>query len=454
MSESEPTISPQPLEYAPPAKREMRAYVRVGLTLFDQAIVSIATYLTTVWITRSTQEGAGLYLLVFTLWIVAGEAQNSLISTPQMLRLPRLSTGRARRFNGSLLVHSLGLSAFLIVLLLVASGIIKLVHLATGWTQVADFPIVLLLSAITVAPLALRNFARNYCFATRDAVNALTIDIVVCLVQLGGVGVLFFFGELHHWWLATLIVAIANLVAGLLWLSMSRHRFAPQRRRILIDLQRNWRTSRPIFASSMLWTAGMYAYPWMIVGIAGSAANGIWAACFTLANLGNPLAMGIQNFMGPAIAHAHADRDASAFRRYVLKCTLLYVLIVLPACVVMAVLAEPLLRLFNGSQYAGYGAVTAILAFTMLLQGLSFPTSRGLFSLGRASLDMLANLGPLVVLLVAGALLINWQGVIGAAICLVVAQGIGSALRCVAFLIVSKPDTKRLATLSPAEVTS
>jgi O-antigen/teichoic acid export membrane protein len=201
--------------------------------------------------------------------------------------------------------------------------------------------------------------------------------------------------------------------------------------------------SRYIFVSSMLWVAGMYLYPWLILHFAGAAAAGAWGACFALANLGNPLVMGIQNIMGPSIAHAHADRSLIDFRAYVLRCTVAFVAIVLPACVVMALLAERLLTLLNGGAYAGYGNVTAILGFTMFLQGISFPMSRGLFSLGRAGLDMAANVGPLVVLAALGALLVGHYGVLGAAISLIIAQFVGSGIRAGAFLHVSRVDDQR-----------
>jgi O-antigen/teichoic acid export membrane protein len=448
MSQSDSPI----LDYGvAPAVSRFRSQARVIIALFDQGIVSVATYLTGVLVSRASPEGFGFYTLVFTLWVFGGEAHNSLVSTPQMLRLPHLHDDARRRFNGSLLLHQFALSGALVGALLCASAVLYAMSHATGQASLANHGLVTLLAAISLGPIALRNFARNSCFAVRDATSALTLDLGVSVVQLGGVAMLWAHGSLHRWWLAVLIVAAANLFSSLLWLAMSRRNFAPQLREAFADLRRNWRVSRYIFISSMLWVGGMYLYPWLIAHYAGAAAVGVWGACFALANLGNPLVMGIQNVMGPAIAHAHADRDAAGFRAYVWRSSLIFIAIVLPACVVMAILAERLLVLLNGGVYAGNGRVTAILAFTMFLQGVSFPTSRGLFSLGRAGLDMAANIGPLVVLAVLGAWLVGSYGVLGAAISLIVAQFVGSATRVVAFLRASQGGkSDELPFVSPA----
>ncbi len=141
--------------------------------------------------------------------------------------------------------------------------------------------------------------------------------------------------------------------------------------------------------------------------------------------------------MGPAISHAFAANSLQQFRRYVFKCTIAFVLVGGIGAAALAILSEPLMVFFNGSDYAGFGRISAVLAITMLLQGLSFPTSRGLFSLDRAKLDMYSNIGPLVVMVALGVVLIHRYDVMGAAICLVIAQIIGSVSRIVFFLAAS-----------------
>lgn len=430
------------LDVRRPGFRWMNRYTRTLLTLFDQGVFSIATYLTSVCVARAGQSQLGWYFLVFTLWVFGTELHNSLVSTPQMLRLPRLKGERARAFNGSVLIHQAVLSLAATAFLLIVA--VALYLGGRGNEQVEGFALVSLMGAISVAPLALRSFARNHCFTLRDPVTATVIDVVVSVLQLGGVWLVFWAGLLErHWWLAIVIVAVANLVASILWLAMSRTAFKPRLARSWIDFRRDWPTSRYIYLSSTLWTAGTYLYPWLISFIGGEHQAGIWAACFTLANLGNPLIMGIQNVMGPSIAHAFAGRSLSAFRTYVLKCSVLFTLIGSVGTLLMAVFAEYLLLKINGPEYAGFGPVTGWLAATMLLQGLSFPTSRGLFSLEKAKLDMFANIGPLVVLAALGALLTHHYGVMGAAICLVISQVVGSALRIVFFLQVSASPHER-----------
>ena len=432
----DPAAPSRPARAATP--RAFGSTWRVVLTLADQGVVSVATFATGVMISRSTQSGFGMYALVLTLWVLAGEVLNSLILTPHMLRLPRLNAVRARRFNGSLLIHQLALSSLLTIgLLMIAAAMFVLER--PGRTGGDDrYALVALMTAISVGPIALRSFVRGVCFAMRDPVSALAIDCGVSLVQVAGVGVLFLHGGLQHWWAAVLVIASANLLSAGTWLAASRQRFAPSLRRALGDLARTWRMSRLIFASSMLWVAGGQAYPWLISLIAGHSAAGIWGACVALANLGNPLLMGIQNSMGPAIAHAHAERTPEQFRRYVTRCSIVFVALVLPPSIAFSLLSNFLLLHVNGGNYAGYGAVTGVLAFSLVMQGVSFPTSRGLFSLGYAGFDMLANVGPLVVLACFGPLLVMRYGLVGGAACLLTAQAVGSIVRVCAFYRLSR----------------
>ncbi len=432
------------LDFARGTSQRMNRYTRTFLTLFDQGVFSIATYATGVFVSRNGESQFGWYFLVFTLWIFGTELHNSLVSTPQMLKLPGLRGGRAKSFNGSILVHQLTISLLATLVLAIAAAVIRVIAFTAGDENLVGYSVVAFMGAASVAPLALRNFARNYCFTTRDPVTATILDISVSVLQLGGIALAHFTGLLKtHWWLAVVIVAVANLMASLMWLSMARGAFVPNLRRAWIDFKRNWPAGRYIYLSSTLWTAGTYLYPWLISVVAGTKQAGVWGVCFTLANLGNPLIMGIQNIMGPSIAHAFTDRPLQAFRRYVLKCSVLFMLLGSVGALTMALAAEFLIRRLNGPAYAGYGRVTGLLAVTMLLQGLSFPTSRGLFSLNRAKLDMISNIGPLIVLVGLGVVLIREMDVMGAAICLVIAQVIGSASRILFFLQASADQRQR-----------
>lgn len=423
------------------SKGRLGVKTRTFLALSDQAIVSIATFVTAALVARSSQYGMGLYGLVFTVWIFGTEIHNSLVSTPQMIKLPTLRPERAREFNGNLLVHQLVLSAALTLLLGVVSAILFLLESSMPGNGCREYAIVSLASAVSVGPYALRNFARNFCFATRDVPSALMLDLGVSIVQVGGVALAFFLHRLEaHWWLAVIVVSVANLISAMHWLTMARGSFVPRLSRCVVEFKRNWRISRYIFLSSMLWTSGTYLYVWMVKQMAGTTAAGVWAVCFQLANLGNPLITAIQNMMGPSISHAFAEGSLATFRRHVLKCTVAFVVVGGLGAVALAVLSEPLIVLFNGSDYAGFGKVSAVLAITMLLQGLSFPTSRGLFSLNKPKLDMWANVGPLVIMLALGFALIRHYGVMGAAICLVIAQLIGSVSRIVFFMVASAEE--------------
>ena len=93
------------------------------LTLADQAVASTTNFLTGVIIGRAcTKEEFGLYMLGFTILFFATDLHASLVSTPYMIYSPRLK-GRAHSlYTGSSLIHELGLSVMVIIVLVVGGG--------------------------------------------------------------------------------------------------------------------------------------------------------------------------------------------------------------------------------------------------------------------------------------------------------------------------------------------
>jgi len=260
---------------------------------------------------------------------------------------------------------------------------------------------------------------------------ALLLDVCVSALTFSGIFLLWHFSMLRAEWVVVM-VGLANLVPVSVVLFLVRREFSFDQKQARADAKSNWRTARWLLGSSMIWACGLYLYPWLITAMRGASDAGIYAFCFTMAGLGNPLLFAVQNWLGPHIAHAFVANDGAGFRKYIHKATWGFALLMTPVALVMAFFAETLLHVV-GKQYVGNGYTVGLLALAMIPQAVSFALSRGLFSMGRANLDLAANITPIVVFAVVGVVLVRHYGPEGAAASMLLAQLSGATFRLVAF---------------------
>jgi O-antigen/teichoic acid export membrane protein len=178
----------------------------------------------------------------------------------------------------------------------------------------------------------------------------------------------------------------------------------------------------------------MNLYPWFLAYFHGTASAGVLAACLGVVSVGNPLLMGIQNFLGPKIAHVYAAYGPKALRRFVFKITGVLFLPVSLMCVVLMVWGGRFVVLLYGRQYAGNNLVVAILSINLLIMATTFSFSRALMAIERADLDFLVNFAALFIMVVLGFWLVRTFGTIGAALGFLTAYLVTSLIRVAVFL--------------------
>jgi O-antigen/teichoic acid export membrane protein len=262
--------------------------------------------------------------------------------------------------------------------------------------------------------ILLRDFVRNICFSHLNFVAAFLLDTGIGIVQISG---LLFLA--HIGWLSAqssfLVIGLACGIAVVIWFYRSKELVVVEVAEIVPTFQRNWQFGRWIFGSGLLWEAGLSLYPWILTFYHGTSATGVWAACFGVVALGNPLLLGMQNYLGPRIAHAYAESEAIAMRRFVMRSSLFFTIATLPIAVVIATAGNILVILVYGEKYAGHGSVMLILAIGLLLAPVRFVLARSLFAMDRALMECLTNLVPLAVLVLLGVWLVKSFSVVGVA---------------------------------------
>ena len=413
----------------PPLLSRVRRVTPALAALTDQAVSSATNFATGVIVARNCpDEQFGRYVMAFSLTLLLGEALHALVSTPHGILAPRQSATRLREFNGASLLQCGVLGGLCLVGLTVAA--------AVAWSiggEAAELSRVLLALAVSAWAILLRQFGRVFSFNLRRPLAALGLDATVMILQLGSLLVLARLGLLSGW-VAIAAIGTANAVAVIAWLVRTRGDFEPRPRRAARDFAQAWPIGRWVFFSGVLWVLGVHAYPWLIGGTLGQDAAGVWGVCFGIAAVANPLLMGLQNVIGPAIAHAYPRLSPAGFRRYVAGASLSFAGLLVPFALLAAVYGEHFVSIY-GQQYVsrGLGTTVAILAASCVTQALAFGLSRGLFAAGLARQDTVANGLVIALLAVAGYPLIHGWGVNGAAVCLLGSEAVGSLYRAVAF---------------------
>ena len=313
---------------------------RALAALLDQGAVSVASFGTGILLSRAfagpQRAQLGLYYLAVTIGILIMEVQNALVSTPHMVTAPTLKPERLRRFNGSALIHHAVLSALI-------TGALAVFALAAPAIGLASHQPMLIACAVTAGALGLRNFARFLNFALHRPFVSCAADWLVTILQLIGILAL----SRMHWlsaWSAVGVIGAASLAGGVTALLMSRAHFRMNLPQAVHDFRENWRLSRWVFASGVVWNVGTNLYPWMIDTFNSTLQAAVWGNCNTVASLGNPLLMGLQNWLAPAVAHAYADRSRARFRAYVCRAALMFAALLPPMLLVLFFISNPLLH--------------------------------------------------------------------------------------------------------------
>ncbi len=407
------------------------------ITLVDQTVVSATNFITSIIIGRAcTKEEFGLYMLGFTIVVLGMDLQMSLIGTPFMIYSPRLKGNAKALYTGSTLIHQFALSALVIFCLAIAGVMLSLGKGPQGLTRV----VWALFVAVTF--IMLREYIRRVSFASMQMKTALVLDSFVAAIQIVGLLLLAYLGVLSASLVYWVIGAACGLVS-LFWFKYMHKEISLRISQAIQDFRLNWSLGKWIFASGLLWTLSMSLYPWFIASFHGTASAGVWAACLGTIALGNPLLIGVQNFLGPRIAHSFAEGGLRALRRFAIKASIAFSALMAPLALILLVFGGSIMDRLYSAKYAGNSMVVSILAMNLLVSAGVFTFSRFLFVIGRADVDFKINFVPLFVLFTLGLWLVHSYGPLGAAIGLLLSNLVSSGIRGAFFIILSRSSSDR-----------
>jgi O-antigen/teichoic acid export membrane protein len=414
-----------------------------ALALADQAVVSAASFLTTILIARWTiPNELGLYSIGMSLLVSSIAIQESLISLPYTIRQHR-TRGTPAEHAGSSLTHSTLLSALGTVILLV----LALALSATGadprlgamtWTLAGVLPFAFL-----------REFGRKFSLAHLHTGQALILDSAVATIQLAGLCWIGWVGLMSG---ATAFAALgfACASASIVWLCFSRGKFALRWTQVLTTARQSWGLGKWLFAGQITVSVQGYMTYWLLALVVGTTATGVFAACMSVVLFANPVITGLSNIMTPRAVFALKEGGGLLLRRQMVRDALLLGAVMTSFCFVVLFMGDDVMRLlYPGKEYEGQGHTVSVLAVALFASAAGTPASNALASLERARAIVWAGaIGAVITGLLVWLLIAKW-GLVGAAYGFLAGNIAGSVGRWVAFLTLvprcnPKPDPMQI----------
>jgi O-antigen/teichoic acid export membrane protein len=393
-------------------------------SLCDQGVVSVTNFATGVIIGRVCgREELGLYALAWTLMTFATSFSATLTTTPYTVFSPQMDRDQRSLYLGSILVHQLVAST--IVALAVAA--VAALGSWRGWLSHSLSSVIIITACVTVF-VGLQEFVRRVSFAELKVGLALLIDVIACMVQAGGILLLFHFSLLTVS-RTYILFGITSAVVASTWLAVHRKVIRFDARLCAQDVERNWRFAKWVLGSTLLWTVAMYLYPWLLAAFHGISVTGLWAACSTIVAVGNPVSVGLSNYIGPEIHNVYAVSGAAALRRSVYRSSLMFAVVNLPIVLVLTGAGGRIVTGVYGKAYAGSEGVVILLAVNFLIAAMIYPYSRGLFSLDCARVDMYINVVAVLLMFTVGIAAVRAYAAPGAAAALLVSSAVTAAMR-------------------------
>jgi len=403
---------------------------RPVVALADQMVVSGTSFVTMIMVGRYCgAEGLGTFSLLLSLLLLANAAQLSLVCAPfTVFRLRGVDDDSPRVRAGSVATGAGFLTAVLTILSIVAAIIVSFASTSVI-AEVAAWAL-----AISLPGYLVRDFARRFDFARLQMTGALLLDTSVCVLQLVAIYALGRTGQLSGP-RAIVLIAAASLVGSAIWFLRRREEFTWRRERVLPTIKHDWRFGRWLMIDNLVCITQLYAMHWMLTGMIGTSAAGVFAACLSIAALANPFLQGVGNYLSPKIAETVSLRSRGATMVLYWRATAGLVFVVAIFTAVIFLFSQELLgSLYKGTVDQANAGIVALLALRMLCSAPTIAADHAVVAMESPKASAIVSLLGVVLTVVIAYPLILRYGVTGAAVALLIGTAVESAALVVVFV--------------------
>lgn len=186
-------------------------------------------------------------------------------------------------------------------------------------------------------------------------------------------------------------------------------------------------------------------FPWLLATIAGTAATASLQASANIANMMNPVILGIGNAVPQIAAHAYESSGIRGAVRAASGYVLFGMAPILVICLVGVVLPSPLLRAVYGpvSPYLATGLSLQLLMVAGVLDYIAEMASKTLLGVQSGRLAVMVNVFSLLAALALALVLIQPLGVLGACLALLAANLMRLVTAVISMLWLVRHDRSR-----------
>ncbi len=416
--------------------------------LFDQGVVSVAGFATSILIGRMAPKELGLYYIGLAMVLFARGFQQQLVSTPYTIYHHRQSQRDLAQYRGSCLVQQAGFLGvtlvYLLVQILVAVAGFALLSVTflwglelSGWTDwipidpgaVEVVPTLLVLLVLIPAVLT-RELVRHYCFTHSENTSVLGLDTGVSALQILAMLALGYLGYLSgaSAWIA---IGVSCLLAISVWYFFSGPAIEFPRENLQKDLKLNWSFGKWAVSGQFVGSLASYLLPWLLLLAAGAEGTGFFAACMTLVGVANIFNTGMWNFLTPKAAKVFVEEGNAGLKRVLLRMYGVFFIAVGSFAIFLSIFGGWIAVELFGPNYVGLQTVLTLLAIAKLLEGFSHTASGGLFAMEKIKANFWVDVVLMIVTITAALALIQPLGVVGAAWTTLIGSATSAILRTV-----------------------
>ncbi len=388
------------------------ALLRKGVWgIADQALISATNFMTMVLLARGLGPAAfGAFAVAYTVLLATNSFQAALITQPHHLFGATRQDDDYVQYTTAVAIGQIGLALGLAIVVAISAAVAYL----AGWSRAA--PLLAALAPIIVA-WQFQEFVRRVLYTKTDTRGAFTNDLISYGGQVLGVAAIWRLGLLTEMTVLAVLGATSALasIVGLVQLR-SHIDWAVNADRLRAATAEHWRFGKWLVGSNLVsWTSGQ-AYPVLIAGLVSVTATGIMRAVSTVLGPGNIVVNALETLLTPRAATVYAREGVPAFQTFIRRAAIGVTCLMGGYSLVVAVFAEPILRVLYGDQYSEYGWLLALVALHYVLISTRTVASIGLRSMGHTSPIFRAYLCSAAATLTVGIVALHTFGLIGAAL--------------------------------------
>ena len=416
--------------------------------LFDQGVVSVAGFATSVLIGRMAPEELGVYYIGLAMVLFARGFQQQLVSTPYTIYHHRQSQQDLAGYRGSCLVQQAGFLGVTLVYLLVQiiiavagiallvaaglwglefSGLAEWIPIDPNAYQVVPTLVVLL---ILIPAVLMRELVRHYCFTHSENISVLGLDTAVSVLQILALLALGYLGYLSgaSAWIAIGLCCVVSIGA---WYIFSGPTIEFPKEKLREDLKLNWSFGKWAVSGQFVGSLPTYLLPWLLLLAAGAQGVGFFAACMALVGIANIFNTGMWNFLTPKAAKVFVEEGRVGLKRVLLRMYGVFLVAVGSFALFLGIFGEWIAVVLFDPKYAGLQNVLTLLAVAKLFEGFSHTASGGLFAMEKIKANFWVDVVLMLVTITAALILIPKLGLVGAAWTSLIGSATSAILRTV-----------------------